>query len=95
MKNLYSWLLFSIVLFDTALTLIVIRWFGAAEANPFMAWMIAKSILLFIAFKMGTVGGYIYLVQRSGKLGYIKFAFWAYAIIYAVCVLGLNIGGLR
>ena len=95
MKNLYSWLLLGLVAFDTALTLIVIKYFGAAEANPFMAWMMAKSILLFIAFKMGTVGGFIYLVQRSGKLYYIKFAFWAYLIVYVVCVAGLNVGGLR
>jgi hypothetical protein len=94
MKNLYSWLLFGLVTLDTILTLIAMH-YGATEANPLMAWLINRSILLFAFVKLGTVGGYIYLVQRSGKLGYIKFAFWAYAIIYAVCVLGLNIGGLR
>jgi hypothetical protein len=89
MKHLYSWLLLGLVAFDTALTLIAMH-YGAAEANPFMAWMIAKSIFLFMAFKMGTVVVFIGVVQRSGKLFYIKFAFWAYLIVYVICVLGLN-----
>jgi predicted tellurium resistance membrane protein TerC len=93
MKNIYSWLLLGLVAFDTAMTLIVIKYFGAAEANPFMVWLMAKSILLFIGFKMGTVGAYIGLVQRSGKLYYIKFAFWACLVIYCVCTLGLNYRG--
>jgi hypothetical protein len=86
----YSWLLLGLTAFDVALTLIGITYFGAAEANPLMAWMIARSILLFITFKMGTVGVFIYLADRAGKFYYIKFAFWAYLVIYLIMTVGLN-----
>jgi hypothetical protein len=89
MKHLYSWLLLGLVTLDTILTLIAMH-YGATEANPLMAWLMAQSILLFIAFKMGAVVAYIGLVQRAGKLYYIKFAFWAYLVVYIVCVGGLN-----
>jgi hypothetical protein len=91
MRNPYSWLLFSLVAFDTIVTLVGIKYFGAIEANPFMAWMIAKSTFLFISCKLGTAGVFIYLVERSGKLGYVRFAFWTYLLIYATCTLSLNV----
>lgn len=88
---IYSWLLFGLVAFDTFFTLIAIKYFGAIEANPLMASMLAQSILLFIAFKLGTVGGVIYLGQRSGKPGYVKFGFWLYFLLYVGGMLGTNI----
>jgi hypothetical protein len=93
MRNLYSWLLFLLVGVDTVLTLVVIRWFGAAEYNPFMAWLMAQSIFLFIAFKMGTVGAYIGLVRRSKRPYLIKTMFWAYLVIYLIMTVGLNYRG--
>lgn len=87
---IYSWLMFGLVTFDTFATLIAIKYFGATEANPLMAWMMAQSILLFIAFKLGTVGAFIYLARREGKPGYVKFAFWAYLIVYLGCMAGTN-----
>lgn len=90
---IYSWLLFGLVAFDTISTLIGIQYFGASEANPLMAWMMSESMLLVLAFKLGTVGAYIYLAQRSGKVSYVKFAFWAYLAIYLTMTAGLNCQG--
>ena len=90
MKHLYTWLLLGLGAFDTAMTLIVIKYFGAAEANPFMAWMIAKSIFLFIGFKMGIVVCLIEVVDRVGKPWYLALAFWAYLVIYIISVGAVN-----
>jgi hypothetical protein len=88
---IYAWLLSALVLLDTTLTIVAISWFGAVEANPLMAWLLAKSVLLFIAVKLIPVVCLIYLATKIGKPAYLALAFWCYLLIFACGLLKVNV----
>lgn len=95
MRYWYNWLLGFLVLFDTALTLLSVYCWGAAEANPIMGWVLSQSVWLFIAVKVVPIGLLIYLANTSHKQHYVKLAFWAYLSLYLFGLVAVNHQGLR
>ena len=59
-----------------------------------MAWLIARSIPLFVVSKLGSAGLLIYLVNRANQQKYIKVAFWAYLVLYCIGLVSVNLKGL-
>jgi hypothetical protein len=89
-KHHYSWMLFALITFDTVMTLLAIHYWGAVEVNPLMRWLLFRSVWFFIVAKLLSVAGLIYASHTIGKPQYVKFAFWAYLVLYIIGLLALN-----
>ena len=88
--KLYAWLLFLLVTFDTVLTVVAVKHWGAVEMNIPMRLLLNYSPILFIMLKIGSVIGLVYMAQRLKLEKYLKVAFWCYLVIYSIGIVKIN-----
>jgi hypothetical protein len=73
-------------LVDALFTIYFIKYRGAIEANPFMAFFIAKGFTTFFVVKMGMVTGCsIYIIRRSEEYGsLLRKILWIFIGLYGL-----------